>query len=191
MFVIVIARYNEDIDWSKQFQNVIVYNKGKELPEAFTSIPLNNVGREGHTYYKYICDNYDNLQDYTIFLQGNPFDHSPSIIKKLHEILNHTNFLRTDFTFLSEFIHHSTFDKECNKYWQCKNIHNTYQRVFSTSCDGKKECIFGAGAQFIVSKNKIRQRPKSFYENIVHILESSVDPLEGYDIERFHKYIFT
>jgi len=29
---------------------------------------LDNVGREGHTYYKYICDNYDNLTDYTIFL---------------------------------------------------------------------------------------------------------------------------
>lgn len=52
------------------------------------------------------------------------------------------------------------------------------------------ECIFGAGAQFIVSKSKILKNNKAFYENIVKLLEYDVNPLEGYDIERFHKYIF-
>jgi hypothetical protein len=54
-----------------------------------------------------------------------------------------------------------------------------------------QECIFGAGGQFIVSKNKILKNTKEFYENIVKMLEYSIDPLEGYDIERFHKYIFS
>jgi hypothetical protein len=40
---------------------------------------LTNVGREGHTFFKYIYDNYDNLDDYTIFLQGHPYDHSPDL----------------------------------------------------------------------------------------------------------------
>jgi hypothetical protein len=52
------------------------------------------------------------------------------------------------------------------------------------------ECIFGAGAQFIVSKNKILQHHPNFYENIIKMLDYTTDPLEGYDIERFHKYIF-
>jgi len=47
-----------------------------------------------------------------------------------------------------------------------------------------------AGAQFIVSKNKILKNTKEFYENIVKMLEYTIHPAEGYDIERFHRYIF-
>ena len=84
-----------------------------------------------------------------------------------------------DFEFLSEQIHNSSLDLECSKYQQCKNIHKNWERVFGG------ECIFGAGAQFIVSKNKILKNSKKFYKNIVKMLEYAIDPLEGYDIESF------
>jgi hypothetical protein len=191
--MIVVARYNENIDWTKQFSNVIIYNKGIKIGKGYNEICLNNVGREGHTYYKYICDNYDKLDDYTIFLQGNPFDHSPNIISNINKYISNKN-LKIDFEFLSEDIHTSSLDLECSRYWQCKNIHKNFERVFGVRfyhvLTGNNECIFGAGAQFIVSKNRILQNPKKFYENIVKMLEYSVDPIEGYDIERFHKYIF-
>jgi hypothetical protein len=82
---IVVARYNENIEWTKQFNNVIIYNKGESLNES-NEILLPNVGREGHTYYKHIYDNYDTLSEYTIFLQGNPFDHSPNILNDIKNI---------------------------------------------------------------------------------------------------------
>jgi hypothetical protein len=86
-FKIIVARYNENIQWTKQFENVIIYNNGCKLPDDYNQVFLNNVGREGHTYYKYIYDNYNNLEDYTFFLQGNPlFDHSPNIINNLKNI---------------------------------------------------------------------------------------------------------
>lgn len=50
---------------------------------------------------------------------------------------------------------------------------------------------FGAGAKFIVSKNKILQRPKEFYLKIVEILQNEINPIERYVIERFHKLIFS
>ena len=53
-FCIVIARYNENVEWSKQFSNVIIYNKGTSLKGDYNEILLKNVGREGHTYYKHI-----------------------------------------------------------------------------------------------------------------------------------------
>ena len=87
---IIVSRYNENVEWTKQFLNVIIYNKGIPLKDNFNEILLNNVGREGHTYYKHIYDNYDNLTDYTIFLQGNPFDHSPNIISNLNKYINST-----------------------------------------------------------------------------------------------------
>lgn len=182
---IVVARYNEDLEWTKQFPNVIIYNKGAPLPDIFNQIMLNNVGREGHTYYKHICDNYDNLADYTIFLQGNPFDHSPNIITNLNICINQN--LNIDFEFLSERILYCNLSG-CPHHFGIPLI-ETYEKVFNE----RKECmafIFGAGAQFIVSKQKILQRPKEFYLNIVKILENDVNPIEGFAIERFHKLIF-
>jgi hypothetical protein len=188
-FCIIVARYNEDIEWTKQFPNVIVYNKGNKLDDDYNAIVLPNVGREGHTYYKYICDNYENLADHTIFLQGTPFDHSPNIIHNLTYLINNTDF-SIDFLFLSEDIHHSSLDVQCENYYVvCNNIHKTWERVFGLK-PVNQECIFGAGAQFIVSKKNILKKPKEFYENIVKMLDYDINPVEGYDIERLHNYIF-
>jgi hypothetical protein len=187
---IIVARYNEDVEWTKQFENVIIYNKGDKLNNGYNEVFLDNVGREGHTYYKYICDNYNNLEDYTIFLQGNPFDHSPNIISNLKNYTNNKE-LNIEFEFLSEDIYDSSLDLECSRHLDCRNIHNTFEKVFNINCNNEnKECLFGAGAQFIVSKKNILKTPKEFYENIVKILEYSIDPLEGYHIERFHRRIF-
>tara|TARA_Y100000389_G_scaffold178371_1_gene191511 strand:+ start:26718 stop:27467 length:750 start_codon:yes stop_codon:yes gene_type:complete len=187
---IVIARYNECVKWSEQVPNVIIYNKGNELGECYNEILLNNVGREGHTYYKYICDNYENLSDYTIFLQGNPFDHSPHVLYNINKYINNKE-LNIDFEYLSEMIIRSTLDAENHKYPTCcTKIHSTWERIFGEKSHINQECIYGAGAQFIVSKNTILNHTKEFYENIVKILEYNKTPLEGFDVERFHKYIF-
>jgi hypothetical protein len=50
---------------------------------------------------------------------------------------------------------------------------------------------FGTGAQFIVSKKQILKHSKEFYLNIVNLLSSCINPIEGYVFERFHKIIFT
>jgi Protein of unknown function (DUF3431) len=185
-FCFVIARYNENIEWTKQFSNVIVYNKGSELNDDYNEILLPNVGREGHTYYKHICDNYENLADYTIFLQGNPFDHSPNIISNLNKYINDAN-LRIHFEFLSETI------VDCNLnnclYHPGLPLKNVYNILFNKS-ENDITFKFGAGAQFIVSKKAILSRDKSFYCKIVEMLENDISPIEGYVIERFHKLIF-
>jgi hypothetical protein len=187
-FCIIVARYNEDIEWTKQFSNVIIYNKGEPLTEDFNQISLNNVGREGHTYYKHIYDNYDNLPDYTIFLQGNPFDHSPNIISNLNNYINN-NDLSIDFEFLSETILNCNLINGCHYHQPTLQLIETYEILF----DERKEDMeiqFGAGAQFIVSKQKILQRPKHFYLKIVEMLGKDINPIEGFIIERFHKLIF-
>lgn len=214
---IVIARYNENLEWTKQFPNVIIYNKGKKLDGEYNEIFLDNVGKEGHTYYKHICDNYDNLSDYTIFLQGNPFDHSPNIIAVLHKLINENLFCNTyqiykyfnekdysifhnnnyekhlnqlEFDFLSKDLHFTTINLDKSRIYNCDKLDDTFKNIFNVECNHDDVLEFGAGAQFIVSKNKILSKPKEFYENIVKILEYTINPNEGYDIERLHKYIF-
>ena len=133
--IIVVARYNEDIEWTKQFKNVLIYNKGEKLEDGYNEILLENVGREGHTYYKYICDNYDNLEDYIIFLQGNPFDHSPNIIKHLHTLdylyCSRNKELNIDFGFLSAFIINSSLETESSYTW-CRDLYKTIEKIFAS-----------------------------------------------------------
>ena len=188
-YCIVVARYNEDLEWTKNFLNVIVYNKGTPLTQDFNEILLDNFGREGHTCYKHIYDNYDNLADYTIFLQGNPFDHSPNIISNLNNYINNINNknLSIDFEFLSELILNCNLTGCC--YHSELPLIQTYEKLFGERKENM-DFQFGAGAQFIVSKQKILQRPKEFYLKIIEILDKNISPIEGYVIERFHKLIF-
>jgi hypothetical protein len=187
MVKIVVARYNESIEWTTQFNDVAIYNKGDKLDGSYNEILLPNVGREGHTYYKYIHDNYDNLDDHTIFLQGNPFDHSPNIITNMKYIFDNMIHLKHNFLYLSEQI------LECNLY-ECPHhkgipIADVYIKIFG-NISSNFTFKFGAGAQFIVSKPCILQKPKSFYLKIVKLLEYSINPIEGFVIERFHPLIF-
>jgi hypothetical protein len=69
-YKMVVARYNEDVSWSRKY-NCVVYNKGSDLSG---SIRLDNVGREAHTYLRHIITNYHNLEDTLLFVQGDPFE---------------------------------------------------------------------------------------------------------------------
>lgn len=85
---IVIARYKEDLSWTRYLCNkykVFIYNKGADDIEISNAeiIKLPNVGRESHTYLTHIINNYDSDIKQTIFLQGNPFPHSPFILELL------------------------------------------------------------------------------------------------------------
>ena len=188
-FCIFVARYKENIEWTKEFdtKNVVVYNKGSALNNIYKEYKcLPNVWREGHSYYTYIYENYENLADYTIFLQGNPFDHSPHLIKTLNKYLNKEN--ASDFEFLSETI--SPCKLSGCSHHKGLPLLSVYTTLFGKPNEDK-HFAFGYGAQFIVSKRAILKHPKSFYLQIVKLLENSVNPVEGFVIERFHGLIFT
>ena len=222
--LIVIARYNEDIEWSKKYSsNVLIINKGDKIEGIENQIFYPNVGREGHSYYKYIVDNYDNLDEYIIFLQGNPFDHSPDIIKILDTIIDiynknkeefinmiiNTNINYTfincgnnfnniyinelknnNFIYLSQFINKTSIKTEERLWEKCRTIRDSYKKIFDIKIEDDLNFIYGAGAQFLVSKEAILKHPKEYYEKFYKLLEYNSDPIEGYTIERFHKIIF-
>jgi len=81
---IVVARYNENLDWLKKIKKskdlkITVYNKGpNDIDIPFIQLP--NVGRESHTILYHIIKNYDNLADQTIFCQGDSIFHSPDFL---------------------------------------------------------------------------------------------------------------
>lgn len=68
-YKIIVARYQEDISWvMPMIKDCVVINKGEPL-NIPTEVMCENVGRESHSYLKYIIDNYENLPDINIFTQ--------------------------------------------------------------------------------------------------------------------------
>lgn len=95
---IVIARYEEDISWLNElpirYDRLFIYNKGS--PITFSGayiIELPNLGRESHTYFHHVINNYHNLADLTYFLPGSVWTTDFKKIKLLKTIEN----LKTDF----------------------------------------------------------------------------------------------
>ena len=183
---IVIARYNENIEWSNEFNNIIIYNKGEKLKKNYNKeIILNNIGREQHTYYTHIYNNYDNLDDYTIFLQGNPFDHSPNIINTLKNYLN-TKDLNIEFEYISELcIVNNIKGNYKRTFSETLNLPYFYKKIFNQTIDLDSEYLFGTGSQFIVSKNYILKHNKSFYKNLLNMFETEPHEKLAHVLERF------
>ena len=225
---VVVSRFNENLDWLLILNNldidILIYNKGEENIDyikhnircEIRNIP--NIGREGSTYIDHIINNYKKLYNYTIFVQGFPFDHCPNIYSKMIEIVN--NLENINFTFLNnkllecDFLGRSTQLCETGGYDYLPMV-DVYNNLFSNKIIIKTKknnpfeledlkgpiFEFGAGAQFIVSKKQIKKKPISFYKRIHNIFEkpinefngikyTAINPLEGYIIERLWKYIF-
>ena len=169
---VVVARYNEDLRWTNKYKDfVTVYNKGNDDIEG--SIKLENIGREAHTYLHHIVNNYDNLAEYTMFLQGDPTSpHSPKCYKYLNYLL-YANEQVPEFFWVSERIVEGDFNYVREPYHKIfPNIRYAFEKIFGEKPPENLMAFrFGAGAQFCVHKDQIRKRSLEFYKNILDIFE--------------------
>jgi Protein of unknown function (DUF3431) len=152
---LVLARYNEDVTWAKDIADCIIYNKGATLNDPRQVLLKENPPwRESHTFLTHIVRNYDNLADYTTFAQAHPFDHCKNFLDRWQD--------EHDFCFVADWIvadneigipHHPSLPLGwCfEQIWQ-KPAHNCF--------------IFGAGAQFTASRERIHFQEREFYEKV-------------------------
>ena len=169
----VIARYNEDVSWATDLKHKIIYDKGTPLPG---SVVLPNIGREAHTYLHHVITNYDTLAEYTCFLQGHPFDHCPDVLARVR---NRSNIPFTSLPPVGYVSDRNGLPQQVATL----PIGQMYDRFFA---DSRSAFTYIAGAQFIVSRARIRSRPKWFYEKLLN-----EDPLVyPWAYERLWRYIF-
>lgn len=169
---LVVSRYQENIDWINKLKTDIkttIYNKFYN-----ESIELPNLGRESHTYLYHIVNNYDNLEDYTIFLQGNPFDHEPNII----ELINNMKLENQNF-FFGRTIKISGRTLPINYFLNLLFDIQNYSKI-----------RFFCGAQFIVTKESIVSKPQDFYVFLLKLVSHDINPVEAYIFETIWPFIF-
>jgi hypothetical protein len=97
MLEIVVSHYN-----NKQFEKILdlfsdskitIYDKSQAYKNAKWAniIKSKNIGREAETYLNHIILNYDNLSEYTLFMQDDTNNHIPSnsdFIENIHKVMN-------------------------------------------------------------------------------------------------------
>jgi len=203
---LVVARYNEDIDWINndpfnQF-NIVLYNKGDDLSDKYNSKcqlnKLDNVGRESHTYLYHIIKNYDNLAPITVFIPGSTVERSfkYDVFIKNIEILNNTNdsvFYGCHMNNVIQDMYDFIIIKEDPIYGngleeaQIKPFGKFIESTMGTDISCSVICYQGI---FIVSKKHITQHPKQKYINLIKHLENSSNPEVGHYMERAWGILF-
>ena len=191
---LIIARYDEDIRWSNKYLNykITVYNKSNN--EIENTIKLSNIGRETHTYFTHIINNYNNLSDWLFFTQGNPYDHVidyDNILKNFPNSLDDCKlkigeecfFFSIGYDFKKSLIGRSDGSPF---HWEKLNINLLWNKLFSDPPPPYYN--FTKGVIFTISKNQIKIRDLEFYKNCLYCsIENDKRPWE---FERIMPYIF-
>lgn len=189
----VVARHQEDIGWTTKLPpgKILVYNKGgpatMDSPAGVVE-NLPNVGREAHTYLHHIVAHYDTLPPVTVFLQGHPLDHSPNLLRDLWSLGQGLG-RGFEYAHLCDYIldWESTCQRSIPQDWV--PMAATYEHLFGTPAPDRY-LEFGAGAQFAVSADAIRSRPRDFYERALQYSEQGDDTV-AHAFERLWMYVFT
>jgi nucleoside-diphosphate-sugar epimerase len=200
-YKIIIARYNECLKWINKMNidNIVIYNKGNDYVE--NAIQKKNIGREVESFFHYIVNNYYDLPDYLIFVQGNPFDHMKNINEDnfQDEIDKLINSGISDIMPLFTNIYNETHRK-----FPFILSYEYYSYFFEG--DIPQESSFASGCQYIIPKQNILSRPIQFYMKIhamtlnTNILtshdshyeykEMDVNSIDGWCIERLMYFFF-
>jgi hypothetical protein len=190
MVHIVIAKYKENVDWVKHIKHkVTIYDKS-ETPIP-NSIHLENKGREGETFLYHIVNHYENLDDVTVFLQGNPFEHLQNLVGWRSELTDFEKLIvlgkmNNEIDDQSEFatfyqvlynVPNGTNHQDTTYY--CKKYYNSDYFFFTIS----------PGGQYIVPKRYILSRPLEFWKSLHQAMYNN--ELDGYAQEQLWYFAFT
>lgn len=160
--VAVICRYNEDLEWSEQLPIPrVIYNKGDDLSDRYYTIDIENVGRESEAFLRFIVDNYNDLPQRMVFLQGDPFYH----YKGLYQFLTKPN--KNDICFLSD------FNPICDAIGRPHHFEELplNQILNELKIEGSHDTFhFAAGAQYLVPRKYIWNKPWSWWKNAYEVL---------------------
>lgn len=184
MVEIVISRFNEDISWINGLNcKITIYNKGE--PCGFNAIKLENVGREATTILYHIINNYNNLAEYTAFLQGNPFEHAKNAKQIISALPNNISKLYK----FSEGCY-AIADKILNETQSSISKFNVFPEDFYKTffLEPNSKFFYASGAQYLVHRDNIKNKEIGFYKTILNSYEWKNH--EPWSIERNWPMIF-
>lgn len=197
-YEIVVAKYKEDISWSKPYQNLItIYNKSDKYFPG--SIKLTNLGRESQTYLYHIIKNWDNLAEITLFTQGelssehNPFPVPVYLLSPSYYV---SNIREVGIEFRDGNGNHLKHSNKWLREYKKKEMSpaiitfSDFWSIFSQNKIDYNKLCWSHGAIFSVSKKLIKQNSLDLYIYLYKLVSNHKNPEEGHYFERCWYYIF-
>ena len=211
---IIVAAYEKELDWLTSLNDdikITVYRKGDVIPLKENEIKITpNKGRCIHTFFNHIYLNYNNLSDYTFFVQDFPFDHWGNIIDIINSSEEEIS-RNASLTIGGYYGYHNNnfgtawnldqslqvgiggiISCQSNGYPQDLNpninVDKYWNILFSQNNSTPQTYEFMPGGHFVITKEQIRLRSLEFYKKIVELLED--DETAPWMIERLECYIF-
>ena len=204
---LVIATYNRTYDWIDQVNSdvsVKVYTKDLNTLSTNEIVIPNNVGRDVHTFFYHIVNQYDNLADVTFFSQDFGLEH----VENYPEIINGDQAV-WNAEAKQHFEEYWAYQKGPYEGWQWWNaqhfggqvlrcdatglpnhpnlpLKETWDKLFTTQFPEFIE--FVPGGHFSITKSQIHIRSKAFYQEVLRILETEY--IAPWVFERLEPYIF-
>lgn len=146
-----------------------IYNKGQDdidLPY----VKRDNVGREAETYLHHIIENYDSIDGPIAFLQGDPFGHTWS---GGHPNRDAVRLAISNFSDGVVLIGRSEVAMGDGSPWQPGLPISDFAKKIGVFRED--ECyLHSPGAQYVVSKERIKSKPIEFWKNALDVLMSDL-----------------
>ena len=177
---VVIAHYNENLDWTSNLQYPYIIISRNGLPREKAP----NKGNEASSFLEYIINNYDNLTEYTLFVHGHrtSWHHKSNTDERVNNNLSlnkpyyNINELKIDKILIGNDEYIKMLEKICHISYDRRNKH-TYR----------------AGAQFYINKNNILRNSKESYIELYNFLMNTTlsSAISGRFFEYSWHIIFT
>ena len=200
-----ISYFEGAYDWIYKLDQskYIVYNKSdNDLPKEIKNIKVKNVGYNLFSYLEFIIQNYEDLPDSIIFCKNNIFDRH--INKKLFAKLIKRNIFTSlqEKTYLNNsFVSLRISDQgfsEINTSWYKYNYdrlffadYNDFYKYIFDSTEIPIFLKFAPGGNYLLKKENILLRSKSFYQNLKLFISHSQYSCESHFLERSLETIWT
>ena len=191
---LVLALWDRDSSWINdvsQDVKIIKYNKNPNTLKADEIYLTPNVGRDVHTFFWHIVNNYDNLADYTFFAQDYVEDHVSNYAEIINDDVANLSkyaiqdlggcwFFQTALPFIIK------TDYTGAPYHHGLPLREMWKVVFGTEMP--TYIYFTAAGHFCITKEHVHQYPVERYKNVLSVLETY--EMAPWCIERFEPYIF-
>ncbi len=186
----IVSRYNQDIDYIKDYtDDVVLYDRSETPIEG--SIVVENIGTDWHDKFTYIIDNYDNLPDVAVYTKANLFKYiTPEEFEKVKDNTTFTSLLTQN----HEVTEGVSFYKD-KLYWEINNLwfleahppkndQNVLELLVTLGIWNMKYIPFAPGSNYIVPRENILKHPKDLYKRLRSMLSWDRYPGEAQIIER-------
>ena len=213
-FELVVAHEDdEDITWTSEYERFrTVYTKGSgvlpetnnscyeqlhvQCPEGPTCLKIPNIGWQAETLLHHIIERYDTLASVTFLVHGDVNDQPGTMLRAHKEDLRAGEWLWRDFISTDpNFFHYMKCGQDGPQttfYDYNETLVDAYRAIFDEEWPDPPP-LCGLGFYVAVGRDRVRRRPKAFYENFREWILRPVpkDPdADAAQMDRYEKSIW-